>query len=230
MKSRKNLVILFEDEAVVAIDKPAGLPAIPIPGSETDSAWSLLSFMLKRQRQRALVVHRIDRFTSGVLLFAKTEGDRDTLIRQFLAHSPVREYLAVVRGRLASKDGVLIHHFRKEGMHQRVRPANEPGSARAELSYHVERPLRNASLVRVALVTGLQNQIRAQFSAAGHHVMGDRKYNPEEAKERHIARVALHAAHLEFKHPRTRKPVAIDSEPPSDFRSLVQSLLPRPRL
>src|ERR1039458_8032116 len=168
MKSRKDLVILYEDESVVAIDKPAGLPAIPIPGSAIDSAWSMLSATLKRQRQRAYVVHRIDRFTSGLLLFAKTEGDRDTLIRQFLAHAPVREYLAVVRGRLAAKDGVLVHHFRKEGMFQRLRPAKEAGSARAELRYHVERPLRNASLVCVTLVTGLQNQIRAQFSAAGH--------------------------------------------------------------
>ena len=229
MKSRKDLVILYEDESVVAIDKPAGLPAIPIPGSAIDSAWSMLSATLKRQRQRAYVVHRIDRFTSGLLLFAKTEGDRDTLIRQFLAHAPVREYLAVVRGRLAAKDGVMVHHFRKEGMFQRLRPANEPGSARAELRYHVERPLRNASLVCVTLVTGLQNQIRAQFSAAGHPVIGDRKYHAEEAKERHIARVALHAVHLEFKHPRTRKPVSVDSEPPSDFRNLVQFLSPKPR-
>jgi 23S rRNA pseudouridine1911/1915/1917 synthase len=228
MKSRKELFISFEDESVIAVDKPAGLPAIPIPNSEADSAWSMLSAMLKRKRARAYVVHRIDRFTSGLMLFAKTEGDRDVMVKQFLAHTPVREYLAVVRGKLPEKEGVMVHHFRKEGLFQRVRPAGEPGSARAELRYRVERPLRGASLVRVSIVTGLQNQIRAQFSAAGHPVIGDRKYNPEEAKEKHIDRVALHSAHLEFRHPRTRKMIVVESEPPPDFKSLVKMLSPKP--
>ncbi len=228
MKSRKDLYISFEDEAVIAVDKPAGLPAIPIPNSEIDSAWSVLSGMLKKKRARAYVVHRIDRFTSGLMLFAKTEGDRDVMVKQFLAHTPVREYLAVVRGKLPQKEGTMVHYFRKEGLFQRKRPDKEPGAARAELRYRVERPLRNASLVRVSIITGLQNQIRAQFSAAGHPIIGDRKYNPEEAKEKHIARVALHSAHLEFRHPRTKKVIVVESEPPSDFKSLVKMLSPKP--
>jgi 23S rRNA pseudouridine1911/1915/1917 synthase len=228
MKTRKELFISFEDESVVAVSKPAGLPAIPIPNSEGDSAWSLLSGMLKRRKARAFVVHRIDRFTSGLMLFAKTEGDRDVMVKQFLAHIPVREYLAVVRGKLPVKEGTMVHYFRKEGLFQRLRPDNEPGSARAELRYRVERPLRDASLVRVSIVTGLQNQIRAQFSAAGHPIIGDRKYNPEEAKAKHIDRVALHSAHLEFRHPRTKKLIVVESEPPPDFKSLVKMLSPKP--
>ena len=100
-----ELVILYEDDAVVALNKPAGLPTVPVKGSHIESAWSLLSAELKPRRQRAFVVHRIDRFTSGILLFAKTERDRDALVRQFLGHSPVRQYLAVVRGQSASKKG-----------------------------------------------------------------------------------------------------------------------------
>src|SRR4051794_15399275 len=95
-----SLEVLYDDEAVVAVNKPAGLAAVPVPGSDAPSAWSLLSAELRRRRQRAYVVHRIDRFTSGVMLFAKTETDRDVLVRQFLAHTPVREYVAVVRGNL----------------------------------------------------------------------------------------------------------------------------------
>src|SRR5438445_9867358 len=106
-----KLVTLYEDDAVVALNKPAGLPAVPVKGSNTPSAWSLLSAELKPRRQRAFVVHRIDRFTSGVLLFAKTERDRDALVRQFLGHSPVRQYLAVVRGHLGLKEGTLVHYF-----------------------------------------------------------------------------------------------------------------------
>lgn len=223
-RSSRKLATLYEDDAVIALDKPAGLLAVPVEGSDAPSAWSLLSAELKPRRQRAYVVHRIDRFTSGVLLFAKTERDRDALVRQFLAHAPVRQYLAVVRGHLPSKEGSLVHYFRREGSFQRLTKERDSQAARAELRYVVERRLRAASLVRVTLVTGLQNQIRVQFSAIGHPVIGDRKYHPEEASERRIARVALHASHLEFIHPRTGQSVSVDREPPADFQSLLKGL------
>jgi len=219
-----ELSVLYEDEAVVVVDKPAGLLAVPIKGSDTPSALSLLSTRLKPKKQRAFVVHRIDRFTSGVLLFAKTRTDRDPLVRQFLGHTPVRQYLAVLRGHLAAKEGTLVHYFRREGMWQVLRTERDPEATRAELRYSVERLLAEASLVRVALVTGLQNQIRAQFSAIGHPVIGDRKYHPAESSEPLIARVALHASHLQFIHPRSRESVSIDCELPPDFRYLVREL------
>jgi len=228
-----RLLVLYEDDAVVAINKPAGLPAVPVNNSTTPSAWSLLSAELKARRQRAFVVHRIDRFTSGVLLFAKTERDRDALVRQFLDHSPVRQYLGVVRGHPGGKDkeGTLVHFFRREGMFQKLSSGNDSQAARAELRYCVERRLRGATLVRVTLVTGLQNQIRVQFSAIGHPVIGDRKYHQAEALERRIARVALHAGHLQFVHPRSGESVSVDCELPPDFQSLVRALSPptRPR-
>ena len=220
----RELAILYEDDALVAVNKPAGLLAVPAPGSDAPSALSLLLHALEPHRQRALVVHRIDRFASGVLLFAKTMRDRDALIRQFLAHTPIRQYLAVVRGHLSPKQGTLVHYFRKEGMHQKLSAESDRKAARAELRYSVERSLRAASLVRIALVTGLQNQIRVQLSALGNPVIGDRKYSPKEATERRIARVALHAAVLEFVHPRSGEMVSIECDPPADFRSLVQAL------
>jgi 23S rRNA pseudouridine1911/1915/1917 synthase len=222
----RELAILYEDDAVVAVNKPAGLLAVPAPGSDAPSALSLLSQDLKPRREHALVVHRIDRFASGVLLFAKTMRDRDALVRQFLAHTPVRQYLAVVRGHVAAKEGKLVHYFRKEGMHQKVSTEGDRKAARAELSYSVERSLRGASLVRVMLLTGLQNQIRVQFATLGHPVIGDRKYSAEEASERRIARVALHAASLQFIHPRSGETVCLESVPPSDFQSLLQALSP----
>jgi 23S rRNA pseudouridine1911/1915/1917 synthase len=221
---REQLAILYEDDAVIAVNKPAGLPSVPVPGSEMPSAWSLVSAQLKANRQKAFVVHRIDRFTSGIMLFAKTERDRDNLVRQFLAHTPDREYLAVIRGQLEPQEGTLVHYFRKAGMFQKLSRANDRDAARAELKYSVERVLRVACLVRAALVTGLQNQIRVQFSAVGHPVIGDRKYHPAEAEERRIDRVALHAARLGFDHPRSGKSVLLDCEPPQDFRRLVQAL------
>lgn len=220
----RELAILYEDDAIVAVNKPAGLLAVPVPGSDAPSALSLLLHALQPLRQRALVVHRIDRFASGVLLFAKSMRDREALVRQFLSHTPAREYLAVIRGHVSPKQGTLVHYFRKEGMHQKLSAEHDRKAARAELRYTVERSLRAASVLRVTLVTGLQNQIRVQLAALGHPVIGDRKYSPKEASERRIARVALHAALLEFVHPRSGEIVSIKCEPPADFRSLVQSL------
>jgi len=220
----REVAVLYEDDAIVALDKPPGLAAVPPKGSDAPSAWSLLAAELKQSKQRAFVVHRIDRFASGILLFAKTETDRDFLVRQFLNHTPVRQYLAVVRGHLSAQESTLFHYFRRKGMFQKQTRKDDPEAARAQLHYVVERRLRGASLVRVTLVTGLQNQIRVQFSAIGHPVVGDRKYHPEEAAERRIARVALHAAHLEVIHPRSGETLSIDCEPPADFQSLVRGL------
>jgi len=143
----REVAVLYEDDAVIVLNKPAGLLAVPIKGSDVASALSLLIAELKPKRQRALIVHRIDRFASGILLFAKTDRDRDTLIREFLAHTPVRKYLAVVRGRLKQESGTLVHYFRREGMYQQLRTARDPDAARAELRYSVERAFADATLV-----------------------------------------------------------------------------------
>lgn len=220
----REVAVLYEDDAVIVLNKPAGLLAVPIKGSNVPSALSLLIAELKPRRQRALIVHRIDRFASGILLFAKTDRDRDTLIKQFLAHTPVRQYLAVVRGRLKAESGTLVHYFRREGMHQQLRTARDPEAARAELRYSAQRTFADATLVRVELVTGLQNQIRAQFSAMGHPLIGDRKYHRKEAEETLIDRVALHAERLEFAHPRSGERIVIECAPPADFQNLIQHL------
>jgi 23S rRNA pseudouridine1911/1915/1917 synthase len=220
----RELSVLYEDDYVVVVDKPPGLLAVPVKGSDSPSALSLLVEHLEQQRQRALIVHRIDRFASGALVFAKTGQDRDALVKQFLAHTPVRQYLAVVRGRMKVDKGTPVHYFRKEGMYQQLRSARDPEAARAEMRYSVERRFTNASLVRVELVTGLQNQIRVQFAAMGHPVIGDRKYSRAESTEPLIDRVALHAAHVEFVHPRSKQTIAIDSKLPADFQRLIQGL------
>ncbi|MGZ4818882.1 MAG: RluA family pseudouridine synthase [Terriglobales bacterium] len=220
----REVAVLYEDDAVVILDKPAGLLSVPIKRSVIPSALSLLSATLKLKRQRALVVHRIDRFASGILLFAKTNADRHALVRQFLGHTPARQYVAVVRGRLEHQAGTLVHYFRREGILQTLRNAQDRKATRAELRYSVERLFADASLVRVELVTGLQNQIRAQFAAIGHPIIGDRKYHRPESSEPLIDRVALHAARLQFIHPRSGESISIDCKLPPDFQHLIRGL------
>ncbi len=223
-QNRSLLYVLYEDDAVIALNKRAGLLAVPADNADTPSALSILSAELKARRQRAFVVHRIDRYTSGILLFAKTWTDREAIVQQFIRHTPVREYLAVARGHLRFNEGTLVHYFRQEGMFQKLTTENDPKAVRAEARYSVEHRLKGASLVRVSLVTGLQNQIRVQLSAIGHPIIGDRKYNPEEKLERRITRVALHATRLQFIHPRSGEKVCVDCEPPPDFQSLLRAL------
>src|SRR5215475_4228987 len=147
----RQVHVLYEDDALIVIDKPPGLLAVPIKGSRTPSALSVLTAKFESHRGRAYVVHRIDRFASGALLFAKTPADRHKLIQQFLAHTPKRQYLAVVRGRVAKEAGTLVHHFRRQGMHQQLRTARDSKASRAELRYTIERVFANATLVRVEL-------------------------------------------------------------------------------
>ena len=220
----RQISVLYEDDAVIVVDKPPGLLAVPIKGSRTPSVLSVLTEKLDSRRQRAFVVHRIDRFASGAILFAKTPPDRHKLIQQFLAHTPLRQYLAAVRGRVAKQSGTLVHHFRREGMFQQLRTARDTKASQAELRYTVDRLFPDATLVRVELETGLQNQIRAQFAALGHPLIGDRKYHRPEAREQMIARVALHAAHLEFIHPRSGEKVSVDCKLPADFQHLIREL------
>ena len=135
----REIAILYEDEAVVAVNKPAGLAAVPVKDSDAPSAWSVLAAAMRSRGQRVFVVHRIDRFTSGIVLFAKTEADRNVLVKQFLAHTPVRRYLAAVRGYLAEQEGSLVHYFRRQGMFQKLSTKADPKAVRAE---HLARRVR----------------------------------------------------------------------------------------
>src|ERR1700691_357684 len=110
-QDRRQLRVLYQDDAVIVLNKAAKMLAVPKDDSDLPSALSLLSAELASKRQRAFVVHRIERQTSGILLFAKTWPDREALVQQFIRHTPVRESLAAVRGHLRLKEGTLVHYL-----------------------------------------------------------------------------------------------------------------------
>src|ERR1700689_2676518 len=145
-QDRRQIHVLYEDDAVVVLNKRAKLLAVPADDSDTPSALSILSAKLESKRQRAFVVHRIDRDTSGILLFAKTWPDREALVQQFIRHTPGREYLAVVRGDLRVKEGRLVHFFPQQGMFQRVNTEKDPKKVRTELPHSVEHLIQGPSL------------------------------------------------------------------------------------
>jgi 23S rRNA pseudouridine1911/1915/1917 synthase len=107
----RGIRILYRDQSVIVIDKPPGLASVPVKGLSTPSALDVLRTELPPPGP-VFVVHRIDRFTSGAILFAATAQDREALIKQFLEHTPDRQYLAVVRGHLRAAEGTLVHYLR----------------------------------------------------------------------------------------------------------------------
>jgi 23S rRNA pseudouridine1911/1915/1917 synthase len=218
--------ILHEDRDLLAIDKPAGLLSVPIPGSRVPNALDLLNAYLRPGRGEARIVNRIDRYTSGVLVFAKNPGSQARLIRQFRAHTPSRVYWALVRGHMDLPEGELQHDLRLvlRGFRQVVAGKGTEKATRAVARYRVLERLPETSLVEVRLVTGLKNQIRVQLCACGHPVVGDRHYAPAEEGETLIDRQALHSRSLGLLHPGTGRPVEFTAPPPADFARLLERL------
>lgn len=223
-RGRGKFEILHNDKDIIVVNKPPGLLTVPIRSSRTPSLLSLLNEFLAHQKCSAHVVHRIDRYTSGITVFAKHPKARHKLIEQFLGHTPVRSYLAVVMGTLARDEGELIHYMRQSesGFRQLTKDRKFPGSAKARLTYKVVERLRRVTVVEVWLDTGLKNQIRAQFAAIGNPLVGERQYADSNKDLGGLDRQALHAWKLSFKHPNSGKPVNFIAPIPHDLQKLLR--------
>lgn len=225
-KSRPQfpLQIVYEDKDLIIIAKQAGLLSVPIPKSRAKNVRDLLNEYMRSQKQKAIIVHRIDRFTSGLMVFAKNKQTHTHLVRQFLAHTPRRIYLTVVRGHPKPAEDELRHYLKltKRGFRQIAVRNEKEGGSLAVTRYRVIEYLPDAALLEVELETGLKNQIRVQLAEAGYPIVGDRHYVPGEERTPGIDRQALHAYRLGFVHPRTGKYVEFEAEPPQDFADLVR--------
>src|SRR5690625_1818182 len=206
---KRPFYIVHQDKDIFVVDKPAGLLAVPIPGSNVKNLSDLVADHLGKHGVRVGTVHRIDRYTSGLMVFAKNKRAYDDLHQKFRDHEPGRTYLAVVRGVLDENTGVLEHHLKlvKKGFRNIVVDPREKEATPARLSYKVKERFPSTTLVEIQLDTGLKNQIRVQFKQIGHQLVGDRHYAPEEKKEQLINRQALHASQLQFLHPRNNRSV-----------------------
>ncbi len=222
--------VVHLDDLFVVVDKDAGIVTIPT-ATETPGDPPLVARVVAalgvaghRVRDGLWVVHRIDRATSGLVLFARTEAASDTLRAQFRARRPLREYVAWTEGIPEPDAGALKHNLRDNAASRRVvATRSAEGSREAELNYAVEaRSLEpRRARVRVRLVTGRRNQIRVQFSACGWPLLGDHYYG---AKDEGPGRTALHAAKLGFAHPSTGAELVFESPLPRDLEKLDRRL------
>jgi 23S rRNA pseudouridine1911/1915/1917 synthase len=213
--SPTSLGLVHEDEHLVVVDKPAGLLTIATDAERARTVYRLLGDWVRaRGGGRIFIVHRLDRETSGLLVFAKSLAVKRALQAQFHARTPERLYVARVEGVVREPQGTLTSSLVQDRT-LRVRTARDGRRGKEAITrYRVLGRSPGATLLELALVTGRRGQIRAQLAALGHPIVGDRAYG---SRRDPLQRVCLHATRLGFVHPSGRR-VVFESPPPSSFR------------
>jgi 23S rRNA pseudouridine1911/1915/1917 synthase len=225
-----DLQILYEDNALLVLNKPAGLLSVPLERKMGASSVydQLEDYFRPRGKRRPFVVHRIDRDTSGLVLFAKDAKTQEALKGQFRRREPERVYQAVVYGHPEPKTGTWRDHlvWDRKALIQKETHPRDPEAAEAISDYRVVESFRDASLIEVRLQTGKRNQIRIQARLRGHTLVGERRYvyGPDTLRPIVFPRQALHAFHLAFEHPSDGRVLHFEAPLPSDFRELVERL------
>ncbi len=214
---------VFEDEHLIVVDKAAAILTVPTDHGEKNTLLGALNVYLARRRGRATVVHRLDRGTSGLLVFAKNPRIANELISQFRVHKAEREYAAIVAGVLQEPTGTFSTRMGTTKSLQRYSTEDEDEGEIAITHYRVERLLTSATYVRVRLETGRRNQIRVHFADADHPVLGDERYRTDLSYHPgwRANRLALHAAILGFDHPRTKESLRFESPLPDEFERFL---------
>ena len=224
------LRILYEDAHLIVLNKPAGLLAVPLErrGEETSIFDQIEDHLRSHGKRKPLVVHRIDRDTSGCVLFAKDMRTQAALKQQFRARTPERVYLAVVYGHPTPDSGTWRDYLVWDGtaLIQKETHPNDPRAAQAISHYKVVESFDSTSLVEIRLQTGKRNQIRIQARLRGHTLVGEVRYTygPEELRPIPFKRQALHAWRLGFTHPSDGKPMRFEAPMPADMRNLIGEL------
>jgi 23S rRNA pseudouridine1911/1915/1917 synthase len=222
-----GLVILHEDEQLIVVDKPAHMLTVPTERGEggrtlVDRVTAYLEH--GRPGRQALVVQRLDRGVSGVLVFAKTQMAWDALRDQFAERKPERLYVALVHGVVTPAEGTYKSHMVTGDNLDRY-STREPGMGELAIThYRVVKALADATAVEVRLETGRRNQIRVHFAEHGHPILGDPRYARERAHHPEWVerRMALHARTLGFVHPKTGARMLFESPLPRGMQRMME--------
>lgn len=215
-----GLALLHEDRDILVVDKPPGLLTIGTERERERTAYRILTDYVRkgcaRARNRVFIVHRLDRESSGLLVFAKSEEAKHRL--QGGWDEVKKRYLAVVHGRFGKPSGVITSYL-AENKARIVRSTTDRRWGKlSHTAYRVLREARGLSLLEVDLLTGRKHQIRVHMAEAGHPIVGDRKYGQENDAHR---RLALHAQSICFRHPFSGAPLSFSTEMPAYFAALL---------
>jgi len=211
----QKLEIIYQDKDIIAINKPAGLLSV---GNTTDSkqhALAILRNQLSRGKNKVKLwpVHRLDRDTSGILLFATSKEMRETVMAKWGVSEKI--YLAIVEGSPKEKKGTIDQPLRADEKEYRMHVGKHPDAKPAITHYEVKQTTPERSLLEVKIETGRQHQIRAHLAWLGHSIIGDERYGTKGEK------MGLHAKKLTIIHPLKKKPMSFEVDAPRDFYALL---------
>jgi 23S rRNA pseudouridine1911/1915/1917 synthase len=228
------LEVVYEDERLLVVDKPAGL--VVHPGAGTPDR-TLVNALLSRVRDlsgvggvaRPGIVHRLDKGTSGLLVVAKDDLAHRTLVEQFAAREVEKEYLAIVLGVPARRDGTVEAPIGRDPVHRQRMSVRAPRGRPARTDWKVEEAFAGAALLRVRIHTGRTHQIRVHLASIGHPVAGDPVYGGTRGPAAGgplaaLTRPALHAARLAFRHPGTGARLEFTAPLPADLTTVLAAL------
>lgn len=209
--------ILYEDSDFIAIDKPYGLLSVE-SDKEKECAYSYVLEYLQQKNPtlRPFQLHRIDKETSGVLIFTKNIKIHSMMKLKWNEYVKTREYHAIIEGNLDSKEG-KIESYLLENQNNLVYSSKNPSGQKAITNYKVVKEIPGLSMLKVVIETGRKNQIRVHMQDLGHPIIGDDKYGHTKNP---LKRLGLHASKLEFLHPITKELMTITSPVPGTFKSL----------
>jgi RluA family pseudouridine synthase len=211
--------ILHEDNFVLIIDKPAGLPVLP-DGWEKDSEY--LVKMLEEKFDRIFIVHRLDKITSGVMVFARDAETHRALNMQFERHEAQKIYHAIVEGKPKWEEKVTKFPLHANVGHKHRTIVDDRNGKPSETRFKILKRYQSSAWVEAQPMTGRTHQIRVHASALGHPLLGDLLYGAQETNK--IGRPALHAYSLTFTHPESKERVTFQAEHPRDFATTLKLL------
>jgi 23S rRNA pseudouridine1911/1915/1917 synthase len=218
-------LVLFHDEFLIAINKPAGIDTQPTAAHFQGTLYEALLVWLDRRHLRRPeigMVQRLDRNTSGVIVFSIHPRAHRQITQQFTDHQAVKTYLALVVGAVTAPAQELRATLIRERKSGLMRVSDTYPGKEARSRYRLIATIGGASLLEVELITGRTHQVRAQFAALGHPLMGDRQYGgPRRLGKITVDRQWLHSHRLRFIHPKTGLPVVITAPLPDDLRKTI---------
>lgn len=222
-----KLKIFYEDKDVLVLYKPVGVvvyPPFPYYLKDTITDALLAYNNVFKKVERCGIVHRLDKYTSGVIVVAKNNKTREDLISQFKKREVTKKYIALIEGHIKPEEGIIeapIGRSKKEKTKMHIALENE--GKYAKTAYKVLNYLENFTLVEVIPKTGRTHQIRVHFASIGHPIVGDSVYGPKR-KKIDINRQFLHAKYLKFKLPNTNKWVKFECRLPQDLQKVLDEL------
>ncbi len=220
---REHIYYIYEDDAIVVVSKPVGLPVIAPEGSRAKNLYDIVTLHLreKNPRARPAVVHRLDRDTSGVMMFAKSALGKKTLMSRWNELVHERVYVALAEGAFDADSGRFDSWLleNRAGTVYTVAPGIH-GALRSITDWRALRTSARFTLLELSLETGRKHQIRAQLSAAGHPVAGDSRYG---ARTDPLGRLCLHASLLTIEHPFSHQIMRFEDPPPASFLAVFDA-------